>query len=88
MRTFLNTHIPDLPGDPTRSQVCMYTVTPDRHFVVDIYPAKASVVVACGFSGHGFKFAPVVGDILADLADEGQVKHPIGLFSAKRFASK
>jgi sarcosine oxidase len=45
------------------------------------------VAVACGFSGHGFKFAPTVGEILADLAEHGKTPHPVGLFSATRFAN-
>ena len=49
----------------------MYTTTPDEHFVIATHPASERVAVACGFSGHGFKFVPVVGEILADLAIEG-----------------
>jgi sarcosine oxidase len=63
----------------------MYTLTPDKHFVIDIHPRHPQVVVACGFSGHGFKFSSVVGELLADLADEGTTKHPIGMFGAGRF---
>lgn len=65
-------------------QVCMYTVTPDKHFVIDTHPKLSQVSVACGFSGHGFKFASTVGEILADLAQLGATKHDIGLFSARR----
>lgn len=66
-------------------QACQYTLTPDRHFVIDRHPANANVVLAAGFSGHGFKFASVVGEILADLADGGTTRHPIQLFRASRF---
>lgn len=72
-------------GPLTRGQVCMYTVTPDRHFVLDTHPAHPQVSVACGFSGHGFKFAPTVGDIMADLADTGTTGHDITPFRAARF---
>jgi sarcosine oxidase len=65
-------------------QACQYTLTPDRHFVLDVHPADPNVVVAAGFSGHGFKFASVVGEILADLAEMGTTYHPIDFFSVNR----
>jgi sarcosine oxidase len=69
----------------TRAEVCQYTLTPDRHFVIDTHPGYPQVSVACGFSGHGFKFATVVGEILADLALTGRTALPIGMFAAGRF---
>jgi sarcosine oxidase len=54
--------------------------------VIDLHPRHSQVMVACGFSGHGFKFAPVVGEILADLAERGTTRHEIGFLSAQRFA--
>jgi sarcosine oxidase len=84
MRPLIDTYLPGL-GALTKGQVCMYTVTPDRHFVIDVHPRFPQVSVACGFSGHGFKFAPTVGEMLADLAERGSTRHEIGLFSAKRF---
>ncbi len=71
--------------EPTCAEVCQYTLTPDRHFVIDTHPRHPQVSVACGFSGHGFKFAPVVGEILADLALTGRTPHPISRFAATRF---
>ncbi|KAF0694678.1 Aste57867_14448 [Aphanomyces stellatus] len=67
------------PTPPRASAVCMYTMTPDEHFVLDVHAEyPRSVVVAAGFSGHGYKFAPVIGDILADLAlQDGTTAHPI-----------
>jgi sarcosine oxidase len=56
----------------------MYTMTPDEHFVIDRHPQHPGVVYACGFSGHGFKFASVVGEALADLASRGRSDLPIG----------
>ena len=64
----------------------MYTTTPDDHFVIAPHPGHATVTVAAGFSGHGFKFAPVVGEILADLATTGSTPHPIDLFTPARFS--
>ncbi len=60
-------------------------MTPDEHFVIGVHPQFPQVSLACGFSGHGFKFAPVVGEILADLATQGTTNHPIGIFSPTRF---
>jgi sarcosine oxidase len=62
---------------------CMYTMSPDGHFVVGAHPAHANVVVACGTSGHGFKFAPVVGEALADLALDGRTALPIGFLAPR-----
>jgi len=84
VREFIDAYIPGL-GAHTKSQVCMYTVTPDHHFVMDLHPTFPQVSVACGFSGHGFKFATTVGEILADLAEHGRTRHEIAMFSAKRF---
>lgn len=86
IRRFLVGHVPALDGVLLRAKTCMYTNTPDKHFVVSRYPGSKNVTVACGFSGHGFKFASVMGEILADLATEGETRHPIGLFSPARFA--
>jgi sarcosine oxidase len=86
VRAFLRAYLPGLDGPRRRASVCIYTLTPDRHFVIDVHPEHAVVAIACGFSGHGFKFAPVVGEVLADLADRGRTDLPIGLFSARRFA--
>ena len=67
--------------------VCLYTMTPDNHFIVDRHPDTPGMVYACGFSGHGFKFVPVIGEALAELALEGQTRHPIGLLAAGRVAA-
>jgi sarcosine oxidase len=69
--------VPALTGTMTGSRVCMYTMSADGHFVVDMHPAHANVAFACGFSGHGFKFAPVMGEALADLATCARSSLPI-----------
>jgi sarcosine oxidase len=78
-------HLPSLPGRFLRAKTCLYSNTPDEHFVIARHPAHETVSVACGFSGHGFKFVPVVGEILADLATAGGTEHPIALFDPRRF---
>jgi sarcosine oxidase len=77
--------VPTLPGTFLRGVTCLYTTTPDQDFVIGRHPEHPNVAVACGFSGHGFKFVPVVGEVLADLALEGATGHPIGLFDPTRF---
>ena len=66
---------------------CMYTLTPDHDFVIDRHPEHRKLVVCGGFSGHGFKFAPVVGEIATDLALDGDTRHDIEFLSLGRFAS-
>ncbi|MFI6940120.1 N-methyl-L-tryptophan oxidase [Streptomyces sp. NPDC050418] len=79
-------HLPTLPGKFLRAATCMYSTTDDEHFVLARHPDHPdAVTVACGFSGHGFKFVPVVGEILADLALRGATEHPISLFDPRRF---
>jgi sarcosine oxidase len=83
----LKQRIPAIDGRLIRARTCLYTMTPDEHFVIGAHPQVPSCTIACGFSGHGFKFAPVVGEILADLSTAGSTKHPIAMFSPSRFAS-
>lgn len=64
--------------------VCMYTLTPDEHFIVDRHPEVEQVVLAAGFSGHGFKFAPVLGEALAELALDGRTSLPIDFLGLNR----
>ena len=82
----LRSRVPALAGRFVRAVPCLYTNTPDQHFVVAPHPRHPQVTLAGGFSGHGFKFAPVVGEILADLATDGGTAHPIALFDPARFA--
>jgi sarcosine oxidase len=82
----LSPRFPSLRGQILKAMTCLYTMTPDEHFIIGPHPRFPTVSVACGFSGHGFKFAPVVGEILAQLAIEGRSSHPIGIFSPGRFA--
>jgi sarcosine oxidase len=82
IREFVRRHLAgaDLPRQD--SSVCIYTLTPDRHFVIDRHPEHGRVAIACGFSGHGFKFAPVVGEMLAGLLDDTNAPE---LFRVSRF---
>ena len=68
------------------AKACPYTLTADGHFVIDRHPAHERVILCGGFSGHGFKFAPVIGEIATDLALEGASRHDIEFLSRRRFA--
>ncbi|WP_414943933.1 N-methyl-L-tryptophan oxidase [Amycolatopsis sp. cmx-11-32] len=81
---FVGGKMPSLPGGFRRAATCLYTNTPDEHFVISRHPTRDRVVIACGFSGHGFKFVPVVGEVLADLVVDGTTEHPIALFDPAR----
>ena len=82
----LNKYLPGVFESVLSTKICLYANSPDENFIIDKLPRfEESVSIACGFSGHGFKFASVVGEILADLAIEGKTSFPIGFLSAKRF---
>src|SRR3712207_2503781 len=65
-------------------QTCMFTNTPDNHFIIDVHPEYDQVSFASPCSGHGYKFASVIGEIMADLADTGITRHDISLFRLGR----
>lgn len=86
MRDALEPCIPALAGGRLVDAVsCKYTLTPDHHFVIDHHPQHAQAVIASPCSGHGFKFATVIGEMLADLVTDGRTMHPSGLFAVNRF---
>lgn len=82
---FLQDQLPDVRPQVRAHSICMYSMTPDEHFIVDFVPDTPNVIVAAGFSGHGFKFAPVIGSVLADLAQQGRTAEPVGFLSAARW---
>ncbi len=85
LRDFTEKYFPDAAGATSSMKVCMFTNSPDEHFIIDRLPDSPQVVVAAGFSGHGFKFSSVVGEVLADLAIDGATSHDIGMFRLARF---
>jgi hypothetical protein len=74
---FVETHLRDVSPTPAKEAACMCTMTPDDNFIVDAHPDCERVVFAAGMSGHGYKFAPVLGEALADLAIDGRTAQPI-----------
>lgn len=85
LRDFAARYFPDGAGPTMTLKTCLFTNTPDGHFVIDLHPTYPQVVMASPCSGHGFKFASVIGEILADLAQRGRSRHDISLFSLDRF---
>jgi sarcosine oxidase len=86
IRAVLAAHLPAADGWRLAATTCLYTVTPDGDFILDRLPGHQAIIVASPCSGHGFKFAPVIGEILADLAVSGSTPHDISRFALARFA--
>lgn len=86
VESFLSSYLPQLSRQCTRHATCMYTMTPDQHFLLGSHPARPGLHFASGLSGHGFKFASALGMALADLATTGQTSAPIDFLSVKRFS--
>ena len=84
-REGLRRFLPNADGPLLALRTCLYTNTPDGHFIIDRHPAHSRVFVAAGFSGHGFKFASVIGETLADLATTGKTQLPVGFLGLGRF---
>lgn len=78
-------YLDDAAGPTMRLETCLFTNTPDSRFVIDSHPAHPQVIVAAGFSGHGFKFSSVVGSVVADLVADGGTDRPIEQFGIDRF---
>ncbi len=87
VRDFLTRSMPAVGQRTTRFATCLYTLSPDRHFVVDRHPAHGNVCYAAGLSGHGFKFVSVLGEILADWAAEGSTTQPVGFLGRRRLVA-
>lgn len=85
VRAFLRGRIPNLAGRYLRSRVCMYDNTPDLGFILGPAPSSERIVLACGTSGHAFKFAPAIGEAVADLVIKGKATQDISLFAPDRF---
>jgi sarcosine oxidase len=85
LRKALAAYLPAANGPLLHAKTCFYTVTPDRDFIVDRLPGVPHVIVGSPCSGHGFKFAPVIGEALADLATAGTTRHDIARFRLARF---
>jgi sarcosine oxidase len=85
LRAFVERHFPDAAGPTEMLKACIFTNSPDEHFILDRLTDAPQVIVFSGESGHGYKFCSVIGEIVADLAIEGATRHDIGLFRLDRF---
>ncbi|NHN59662.1 MULTISPECIES: N-methyl-L-tryptophan oxidase [Halorussus] len=85
LRAYAERYFPDGAGPTMRLATCMFTNTPDGHFILDTLPDRPQVTVGAGFSGHGFKFASAIGEVLADLAVDGETGRDVDLFGLDRF---
>lgn len=88
LRDFAARYFPDGAGPTMILKACLFTNSPDRHFIIDLHPDYPQVSFAAGFSGHGYKFAAVVGEIMADLAERQATRHDITLFNLARFTGR
>lgn len=86
VEAFTRRHLPGVTSDLRKFAVCMYTMSPDDHFIVDVVPGSPRVAFAAGLSGHGFKFTAVLGEVLADLVADGETEQAIGFLSLRRFS--
>ena len=85
LRTLVRRYFPLADGPTMALKTCIFTNTADEHFIIDLHPEMPQVVLAAGFSGHGFKFCSLVGEVLADLAQNGATRHDLHLFRLQRF---
>jgi sarcosine oxidase len=86
LRSFARRYFPEGAGPTLMLKSCLFTNSPDRHFILDLHPEHPEVAIAAGFSGHGYKFCSVVGEVMADLAQKGESGHDIEFFRMNRFA--
>jgi sarcosine oxidase len=87
LRSFAERYFPDGAGALMSMQSCMFTNTVDGHFVLDFHPDLPQVILASPCSGHGFKFASVIGEVLADLATSGQTRYNVALHRLERLSA-
>ncbi|WP_194287325.1 N-methyl-L-tryptophan oxidase [Gracilibacillus oryzae] len=87
IRNFLEHFLPGAAGNLVKGAVSMFSMTPDEDFIIDLHPEYKNVCLAGGFSGHGFKFASVVGKILADLSIDGRTEYDISFLGLNRFSA-
>jgi sarcosine oxidase len=75
--------VPFADGSLRKAAVCLYTNTPDEHFWIDRHPEHRNVLIVSACSGHGFKFASVIGEIIADLVIDGRARFDLSVFGAR-----
>lgn len=84
LRVAIRRYFPDADGPTMDMKTCLFTLSPDEHFILDRHPEHPQVAIAAGFSGHGFKFCSVVGEIMTELAIDGRTRLDIEMFRLDR----
>ena len=84
MKNILSAHF-NIDAKFSSTDVCMYTNTPDEHFIIDYYPSNKNIIIASPCSGHGFKFSSVIGKILSAMATNQPIQFDISSFRIERF---
>lgn len=87
LRQFLEKYMPNAAGSLKRGSTCLYTLSPDEHFIIDSHPNQAKLILAAGFSGHGFKFASSIGEGISQLIITGTSNLDLSMFSLHRFTT-
>jgi len=87
VRNFLDSHIPWASGSVLSSATCLYTNSPDEHFIIAHHSEHPNVVIVSACSGHGFKFASAIGEAVTEMLLNGRTTHDISLFNIERFHS-
>ncbi|NXL32263.1 SOX oxidase, partial [Glaucidium brasilianum] len=85
LRSFISSYLPGLEPQPAVVETCLYTNTPDEDFILDRHPKFSNIIIGAGFSGHGFKLAPVVGKLLCELSLGEEPSHSTAPFAIRRF---
>ncbi|XP_068010644.1 peroxisomal sarcosine oxidase [Melanerpes formicivorus] len=84
---FISSYLPGLETQPAVVETCLYTNTPDEDFILDRHPQYSNIIIGAGFSGHGFKLAPVVGKLLCELSLDEEPSHSVAPFAITRFSN-
>ncbi|XP_001235036.4 peroxisomal sarcosine oxidase isoform X1 [Gallus gallus] len=85
LSNFISSYLPGLEPQPAVLESCLYTNTPDEDFILDRHPKYSNIIIGAGFSGHGFKLAPVVGQLLCELSLGEEPSHRMAPFAISRF---
>lgn len=85
LREAVTAYFPSADGPLLQAKACLFTNTPDEHFIVDRHPDAPQILIVSACSGHGFKFASVIGEVVADLIDRGETRHDVSMFRLERF---
>lgn len=88
LRDMASRYFPMGAGPTMSLKACMFTNSPDKHFIIDLHPDYPQISFAAGFSGHGYKFASVIGEIMADLAQRQQTRHDVSMFALTRLTGQ